>query len=194
MVQKLLILTVHLFCLFIKSKNKNSNPKWFSEFSHVFHFFFSRIISLPRSKNEGQVRPNRSSRPAVGQFTVCLQKKTKTVSWMTEGLSIRSYDGLRRTEEHCGKCSEKKKIEGGKGAVKGHLLSGSAKKNQTAFPFRGVGLCVFKTRVLKTWVQKQITLSASTNVEIQAERCSLVVEKKKLIMSFVKLNNLRVVL
>lgn len=52
--------------------------------------------------------------PAV-RPSACLQsasqKKTKTVSWTTEGPNIRSCDGLRRTEEHCGKCSEKKKEE-----------------------------------------------------------------------------------
>lgn len=39
----------------------------------------------------------------------------------------------------------RKKKGGGEGAAKGHLLSGGAEKNQTAFPFRGVGrggLCV----------------------------------------------------
>lgn len=44
---------------------------------------------------------------------------------------------------------QKKKIGGGKRAAKGHLLSGGAKKNQTAFPFRGVGLCVFKAESRK---------------------------------------------
>lgn len=42
-----------------------------------------------------------------------------------------------------------KKIEGGKGAAKGHLFCGGAKKNQTAFPFRGVGLCVCKAEPRK---------------------------------------------
>lgn len=36
---------------------------------------------------------------------VCILPPKKNESWTTEGKNIRSCDSLRRTEEHCGRCS-----------------------------------------------------------------------------------------
>lgn len=112
---------------------------------------------------------------------------------MTEGPNIRSCDGLRRTEEHCGKCSEKKNRRRQKSSERPSALR-RCKEKPNSFPFPWCWSVCVQSWVSKTWVRKQTTLSASTNVEIQAKWCSFVVEKKKLIMSFVKLNNPRVVL